>query len=125
MEVLQDTVRRECEERFELTEALSEARIQLLALQKRPSLTKLNSSISVPSPPSTSSDRCVKDKNLRTERVESTEHRINSTQCSVTQDTGVTFESSRTIDDEEKSRKRIAEAVAKQRASSRASFDRF
>lgn len=31
---LQETVRRECEERFELTEALSQAREQLLALKK-------------------------------------------------------------------------------------------
>lgn len=31
---LQDTVRQECEERFELTEALSEAKEELLRLKK-------------------------------------------------------------------------------------------
>lgn len=31
---LQETVRRECEERFELTEALSQAKEELLALRK-------------------------------------------------------------------------------------------
>lgn len=33
---LQETVRKECEERYELTEALSEAREQLLALRRPP-----------------------------------------------------------------------------------------
>ena len=47
---LQETVRRECEERLELTDALGEARAQLLSLQRTPgaslSRTSLNSSSS-------------------------------------------------------------------------------
>lgn len=50
---LQDTVRRECEERFELTDALGEARAQLLALQRTSgaslSRCSLNSSGSISS----------------------------------------------------------------------------
>ena len=50
---LQDTVRRECEERFELTDALGEARAQLLALQRSSgaslSRSSLNSSGSISS----------------------------------------------------------------------------
>ncbi|XP_078617197.1 uncharacterized protein LOC144885228 isoform X2 [Branchiostoma floridae x Branchiostoma japonicum] len=46
---LQETVRRECEERFELTEALSEAREQLLAFQRPPAGFPSNA---VPRPPS-------------------------------------------------------------------------
>lgn len=34
VQFLQDTVRKECEERFELTEALSEARRELLSFKK-------------------------------------------------------------------------------------------
>ena len=36
MTILQDTVRRECEERLELTQALSDARMQLLSIQQNP-----------------------------------------------------------------------------------------
>ena len=36
MSILQDTVRRECEERLELTQALSDTRMQLLSLQQNP-----------------------------------------------------------------------------------------
>ena len=36
MTILQDTVRRECEERLELTQALSDTRMQLLSLQQNP-----------------------------------------------------------------------------------------
>jgi hypothetical protein len=36
MSILQDTVRRECEERLELTQALSDARMHLLSLQQNP-----------------------------------------------------------------------------------------
>ncbi len=36
MTILEDTVRRECEERLELTQALSDARMQLLSLQQNP-----------------------------------------------------------------------------------------
>ena len=50
MVFLQETVRRECEERFELTDALGEARAQLLALQRTSgaslSRSSLNSSSS-------------------------------------------------------------------------------
>ena len=36
MTILQDTVHRECEERLELTQALSDTRMQLLSLQQNP-----------------------------------------------------------------------------------------
>ena len=36
MTILQDTVRRECEERLELTQALSDARMQLLSVEQNP-----------------------------------------------------------------------------------------
>ena len=39
MTILQDTVRRECEERLELTQALSDTRMQLLSLQKNSDAT--------------------------------------------------------------------------------------
>ena len=51
------------------------------------------------------------------------ENKINSTQCSASHEAGVSF--NKAENDEDSGRKRIAEAVAKQRASSRASFDRF
>ena len=99
--------------------------MQLLAMQKRSSLAKLNNNTLVPSPPATTNnDRNVlKEKFLRSKRMESMEQRISSTHCSVTQDSGITFD--KTASHEENARKRIAEAVAKQRASSRASYDKF
>ena len=88
-------------------------------------MTKLSNNITVPhSPSSTNHDRSVaKDKLLRNKRLDSMEKRISSTQCSVSQDINVPFDKADTNKDD--GRKRIAEAVAKQRASSRASFDRF
>ena len=90
-------------------------------MQRRPSLTRLSQSNLVPSPPSTTNT----DRNrvLRSKRMESMEHRINSTQCSASQEAGISFNKAES--DEDHGRKRIAEAVAKQRASTRASFDKF
>ena len=55
--------------------------------------------------------------------MENLEQKISSTQCSVGQDMAITY--GRKSNSEESSRKRIADAVGKRRASSRASFDKF
>ena len=50
VEMLRDCVRRECEERYELTEALAEARTELLSLQRFQD-TKRTKSNHIPAPP--------------------------------------------------------------------------
>ena len=44
---MQDTVRRECEERFDLTEALNSAKEELLALKKPRGLTVTNAGFNI------------------------------------------------------------------------------
>eukprot|EP00112_Aurelia_sp_Birch-Aquarium-sp1_P016525 Seg376.4 transcript_id=Seg376.4/GoldUCD/mRNA.D3Y31 product="Leucine- glutamate- and lysine-rich protein 1" protein_id=Seg376.4/GoldUCD/D3Y31 len=122
--VLQETVRRECEERFELTDALSEARLQLLAVQKGASLKRSSHTSIAPSPPSTR-DLNRKDSHRRVKPTDTSEHSLNSSQCSASHEKGITVSNSTTFNDESRSRKRIADALAKQRASSRTSFDKF
>ncbi|XP_065061233.1 synaptonemal complex protein 1-like isoform X2 [Rhopilema esculentum] len=120
--LLQETVRRECEERFELTDALSEARLKLLSIEKRTTTSKHLQNRMLPSPPASGTGRSKIDK---ANSIESMDGRIKSTQCSASQETGVTFVAARSISEEESSRRRIADALAKNRASSRASFDKF
>lgn len=50
VEMLRDCVRRECEERYELTEALAEARTELLSLQRFQDV-KTTKSNHIPAPP--------------------------------------------------------------------------
>jgi hypothetical protein len=60
MTILQDTVRRECEERLELTQALSGARMQLLSIQQNPEALRSSPSKKQINRPT------VKNSNLRT-----------------------------------------------------------
>lgn len=118
MAFLQETVRRECEERLELTDALGEARAQLLALQ-RSSGASLSRSSSLNS---SSSNRGLASNGL-SDTVGS-----QATSCSVGFDGGVgygpgsgardTGRSSRagSVDD---SRQRIAAAVRRSGSKSR------
>ena len=115
-------MRRECEERFELTDALSEARLKLLSIEKGTTTSKHLQKRMLPSPPASGTGRSKVDK---ANSIETIDGRINSTQCSASQETGVTFFASRSISEEDSSRRRIADALAKNRASSRASFDKF
>ena len=121
---MQETVRRECEERYELTDALSEARLQLLAAQKGTSLHRSSHTSIAPSPPSTR-DRNRKDSHRKMKQTDTSESSFNSSQCSVSHEKGITVSNSTVFNDESTSRKRIADALAKQRASSRTSFDKF
>ena len=117
-------MRRECEERCELTDALSEARLQLLAVQKGASRNRSSHTSVVPSPPS-SRDLHRKDSHRRVKQPDSSEHSLSSSQCSVSHEKGITVSNPAMFNDESTSRKRIADALAKQRASSRTSFDQF
>ena len=131
MAVLQDTVRQECEERFELTEALSEARLQLLCLQRGTYNTRSKSMTGkafTPSPPVISSDKVYKDhskgKTPRLKKYVNNNSRnsgTDSTKCDAT-DEGITFRSSKSSsgkDDEHFNRSRIAAALARQRSNSK------
>ncbi len=123
-------MRRECEERFDLTEALSEARLQLLANNRQ---TTRNRSAPdremVPSPPMSSTERGRRDFKRRLKITGSKEK--DSTDMSVfnlnrsIDNNGVTYDKVKESLDEGYNRKRIADAVAKQRASSRTGFNKL
>ena len=123
--LLQETVRQECEERFELTEALCEARTQLLASQRGSSVS-LSRSMSGSSLASTS-NRISKTR-LRSNDVT---NGPSSSVCAVGFDGGVsarpgsssrdspgrqTRASSNSVDE---NRKRIAAAIGRSGAKSR------
>jgi len=54
--MLRDCVRRECEERYELTESLTQAKTELLSLQRFENTKSLKNNL-VPTPPSNSHGR--------------------------------------------------------------------
>lgn len=128
MAFLQETVRRECEERLELTDALGEARAQLLALQ-RASGSSFSRSNTLNASSSSSSSRLNSEttKALASNGLGDTS-RFQASSCSVGFDEGVgyrpgsasrdTGRKSRagSVDD---SRQRIAAAVRRSGSKSR------
>ncbi|KAI8489857.1 Leucine-, glutamate- and lysine-rich protein 1 [Branchiostoma belcheri] len=115
---LQETVRRECEERFELTEALSEAREQLLTFQRPPAGFSSNA---VPRPPSGQKSRSENSLRSSTNSFSSTgsagsgKGGVRSSSSNVS----VSFEGAKPTGDRGKgssmnaSRKRIAAAMGR------------
>lgn len=129
MAFLQETVRRECEERLELTDALGEARAQLLALQRASGSSFSRSNTLNASSSSSSSSRLNSEttKALASNGLGDTS-RFQASSCSVGFDEGVgyrpgsasrdTGKKSRagSVDD---SRQRIAAAVRRSGSKSR------
>eukprot|EP00794_Sanderia_malayensis_P015134 gene15134-16690_t len=133
VELLQDTVRRECEERFELTEALSEARLQLLGHNSTSKTSLRKSSVTdkdllpSPPPPISSTERGRRDFKRKLKLTESYTDTNNDTMnmrgSVAMSDKAITFDKVKESLDETYNRKRIADAVAKQRANSRTNFN--
>ena len=126
-------MRRECEERFELTEALSEARLQLLASHRGTKIhqpPRTTSNEAIPSPPSSSTERGRREfqrkLKLNNSHAPNSNTFSNSTQCFANNETGISFDKVKASLDENYNRNRISQAVARQRVISRTtSFDKM